>query len=60
LRQAQTGAVLVVDGNVLNTSESMETYVPQHQVVQDAVEKGIQMALEALLTLAQDEANVIN
>ncbi|MCA9936693.1 MAG: nucleoside phosphorylase [Ardenticatenaceae bacterium] len=58
LRRVQTGAVLAVDGNVLHTGESIEEYAPHRQVVQDGVARGIRVALEALLMLAEDEANV--
>lgn len=48
LRQARTGAILVADGNVLEASESVESYNPGQDVVHAAVEIAIGCALEAL------------
>lgn len=52
LRQVQTGAILVVDGNVLQQRESLESYKPERQVVQTAVDAAIDGALQALRQLA--------
>lgn len=48
LRGAQAGAILVVDGNVLETAESMEGYHPGEEVVRAAVDAAITVGLEAL------------
>ncbi len=48
LRGAATAAVLVVDGNVLEVSESMDTYAPGKEVVHRAVDMAALCALEAL------------
>ncbi len=48
LRGARTAAILVVDGNVLETAESMESYQPGRDVVQAALDTAITGALEAL------------
>lgn len=48
LRGAQSGAILVVDGNVLSASESMESYHPGQEVVRVALDAAIASALEAL------------
>ena len=48
LRRVQAGAILAVDGNVLETGESMEAYDPHRDVVAAAVEAEIEIALEAL------------
>ncbi len=50
LREVQTGAILAVDGNVLKSIESMETYHPAEAAVKAAVEAEIQIALRALHT----------
>lgn len=49
LRGVQTGAILAVDGNVLHKAESMDTYDPHSQKVQEAVAAEIQIALQALI-----------
>ena len=50
LRGVQTAAIVVVDGNVLDSAgESMDTYAPGRQVVQDAVETEIMIALQSLI-----------
>lgn len=48
LRQAQTAAILAVDGVVIEAGESVESYQPQRPIVQDAVAAAIEIALEAL------------
>lgn len=48
LRGAATAAILVVDGNVLAASESMDSYQPGQPVVGQGVETAITAALEAL------------
>jgi len=48
LRDVATAAVLVVDGNVLATAESMETYQPGQPVVAEGVAVAIRCALAAL------------
>ncbi len=48
LRRVQTGAVLVVDGNVLQQKESMAAYRPDRQVVQTGIDTAIDAALKAL------------
>lgn len=52
LRGIQTGAILVVDGNVLEQTESFDTYQPGQPVVQQGVQVAIQIALSALQELA--------
>ena len=51
LRGAATAAILAVDGNVLASGESMDTYDPYQQTVAEAVETEIQIALQTLLKL---------
>jgi len=46
LRRAQAAAILAVDGNVLESGESMEEYNPHRDVVAAAVAAEIQIALE--------------
>ena len=48
LRGIQTGAILAVDGNVLNTREMMDGYEPHRDVVITAVAHAINIALQAL------------
>lgn len=48
LRGVQSAAILAVDGNVLEEAESMESYEPHRQVVQQAVEAEIEVALRTL------------
>jgi uridine phosphorylase len=51
LRQAQTAALLVVDGNVLAAGqETMDSYKPKNQVVKEGVEWALRIALETLTT----------
>lgn len=52
LRNVATAAILAVDGNVLQSKESMDGYKPHRQVVDDAVTAEIQIALAALIALA--------
>lgn len=48
LRGIRTGAILAVDGNVLQAAESVDTYRPGQTVAQDGVQAAIQIALNAL------------
>ena len=48
LRGVETAAILAVDGNVLNTRESMTTYNPHQDIVTAAIEMEIKIALRAL------------
>jgi uridine phosphorylase len=48
LRGIATAAILAVDGNVLEASESVETYRPGRYIVHRAVESAIDLALEGL------------
>lgn len=48
LRAIQTAAILAVDGNVLNTPESMDSYQPHRDVVAAAVQAEIEIALTTL------------
>ncbi|MFZ0546957.1 MAG: nucleoside phosphorylase [Candidatus Promineifilaceae bacterium] len=51
LRKAQTAAILVVDGNVLATGqETMDSYKPKEQAVQEGVETALRIALDSLTT----------
>jgi uridine phosphorylase len=50
VRGVQTGAILAVDGNVLESAESMDTYDPGQDSVKAAVAAEIQIALRALLS----------
>ena len=54
LRGAATAAILAVDGNVLASGESMDSYDPHQQAVAKAVETEIQIALQSLKRLAQE------
>lgn len=54
LRGVQTGAILAVDGNVLEAGEKMETYDPGRKRVRAAVKAEIQVALSALRILHDD------
>jgi len=49
-----TGAVLAVDGNVLESAESFNTYSPDRQVVHKAVEQAIQTGLNSLRFLKDE------
>ncbi len=49
LRKVATGAILVADGNVLETIEAVDTYQPGQPVVQDAVVAASLIALDALV-----------
>jgi uridine phosphorylase len=54
LRRIETGAILAVDGNVLQSGgEKMAEYSPDHPSVQSAIEDEIQIALQTLATLNQ-------
>lgn len=48
LRGVATAAILVVDGNVLEATESMDGYQPGRPVVHAGVDRAIDCALEAL------------
>eukprot|EP00741_Cyanophora_paradoxa_P017441 tig00020965_g16850.t1 len=52
LRKVQVGAILAVDGNVLNAAESMDSYKPKADCVRIAVDKSILIALNALRAAA--------
>ena len=52
LRGVATAAILAVDGNVLASAESMDSYQPGREVVAAAVEEAIGCALQALWSLA--------
>ena len=54
LRGVQAGAILAVDGNVLEGAESMESYDPGQATVKAAVEAEIEIALRALRSLHND------
>lgn len=49
LRQVQTAAILAVDGNVLQTAESMQSYQPHREQVKTAVSQAIHIALDAVI-----------
>lgn len=52
LRQVQTAAILVVDGNVLESGgEKMTEYAPDNPLVQSAVEAEILISIQALANL---------
>ena len=51
LRDVETAAILAVDGNVLDTHESMATYNPHQDIVTAAIEVEIKIALRALQRL---------
>lgn len=53
LRNVQTGAILAVDGNVLNEGESMGTFNPHQDVVAQAVDTAIDIALHAITSLPE-------
>jgi len=48
LRGVRTGAILAVDGNVLEVKESIATFRPHRDTVKKAVEASIRIALQAL------------
>lgn len=48
LRGVSTGAILAVDGNVLESAESFDSYLPHEEQVVAAVEAEISIALNAL------------
>jgi uridine phosphorylase len=48
LRKVATAAILAVDGNVLEATESFDTYKPGREIVQEAVDFAAQCALETL------------
>jgi uridine phosphorylase len=51
LRRVKTAAILIVDGNVLAAGkETMDSYKPTHQAVQDGVEQALRIPLETLTT----------
>lgn len=56
LRGIRTGAVLTVDGNLLDVGqENMDSYQPHRQQVRSGVEMAIQAALRMLSRLADEE-----
>lgn len=55
LRRVRTAAILAVDGNVLHTKESMDSYKPDRAVVQEAVQHAIQTTLTTLEQFGNDE-----
>lgn len=55
LRDVQTAAILAVDGNVMDEGESMDVYDPHRSVVGEAVEAEIEIALRALVALAESK-----
>lgn len=52
LRQIHTAAILAVDGNVLASMEDLDSYNPHREIIAQAVNSEIEIALEALLRLA--------
>jgi uridine phosphorylase len=51
IRKVQTAAILVVDGNLLATGqETMDSYKPKDQRVQDGIERALRIALATLTT----------
>lgn len=52
LRNVATAAILVTDGNVLETRESMDSYSPRNEVVQRAIDVAALCALETLKNIA--------
>lgn len=52
LRSVQTAAILAVDGNVMDKAESMDVYDPHRDVVHQAIEDEIEIALSALAALS--------
>jgi uridine phosphorylase len=55
LRKVQTAAILAVDGNVMDEGESMDAYDPHREIVNQAVEDEIEIALRALASTAEEE-----
>jgi uridine phosphorylase len=47
LRKARTGAILAVNNNVFQTQESMDSFQPQTEAAQQAIDAAIQIALAA-------------
>jgi uridine phosphorylase len=56
LRGAATGAILTVDGNVLQAPEDMDSYAPHRAIVGQGVERAIDAALAALRATLGGEA----
>jgi uridine phosphorylase len=56
LRGVRTGAILAVDGNVLESGESMDDYDPDRSVVHDAIAAEIEIALAVLQRLEVGES----
>ncbi len=52
LRKVNTAAILAVDGNVLQTIETLDSYNPHRNIVAQAVATEIEIALEALLKVS--------
>lgn len=55
LRGVPTGAILSVDGNLLEGEESVDTYQPHRDTVARAVEAAIQIAAQALYETTREE-----
>lgn len=51
LHGIRAGVILDVDGNVLQSAESFDTYAPDREIVHQAVETAIQIALNSLFKL---------
>ena len=58
LRGVPTGAILAVDGNVLDEVETVDTFNPDQMVVKTAVHDAISITLHALASHAQKVKNV--
>lgn len=53
LRDVATGAILVVDGNVVTEEESIDAYDPHRDVVRAATDAAITVALQAMVSSAE-------
>lgn len=53
LRGVATAAILVADGNVLDSKESIETYRPGRDVVQRGIQDAIDITLESLWSMTK-------
>lgn len=51
LRRLKTGAILAVDGNVLQTKESLDTFNPHTDEMQKAIEDAIRISLQAIVMI---------
>ncbi len=54
LRKVATAGILTVDGNVLQSAESMDSYQPHQDVVAGAVEAATEIALAALIKTSKE------